>query len=381
MVDHVKVFRNLPGLEWTLRIHEQIVGSLRQCASKAGIPDGGEIARLRAYVLHSGYDTSPEGQAKKKVRDDTLCIKDVEEQPDNPFPKFNMGMTLHFRDEHEGAVQWFRKSIAQAVPSESQVRKAYALMGASLRALGKVDDAKVALEEGLAAAPGDPEITFYLAQIAAAAGNHERAVELYRKVLSADISGIFSSIDPGILGYKTRHNLALSFLAMKDYPAAREQLGLSLQADPRPETALTFFEAALAHSDLAMAKEMLIWNRTNFGYDANWAFMVSRLSEATGLDPSPHFDTVLQLQPANLEVRTALARYLLNSNQKEAAVRQFDYLQARGVAEGAFFLGVLAEESGDLRKALGWYEHAHTLNPAHADTLAQVARLRAILSL
>src|SRR5665213_360932 len=55
-VDHVKLFRIFPDMEWTGAIHEQILPELRR--------RGGKIARLNALVLHSGYDTSPEGQAK-----------------------------------------------------------------------------------------------------------------------------------------------------------------------------------------------------------------------------------------------------------------------------------------------------------------------------
>ena len=63
-VDHVKLFRNLPGMRFEGRIHEQILAPLYRL--------GGTIARTDLYVLHSGYDYSPEGQVKKRTRDLTI---------------------------------------------------------------------------------------------------------------------------------------------------------------------------------------------------------------------------------------------------------------------------------------------------------------------
>lgn len=375
-VDHVKVFRNFPGLEWEGRIHEQILASLRAQATKSGFEDGGKIARLAAYVLHSGYDNSPEGQSKKRLRDHKLLKLDLKDRPNHPFVLFNLGMTDHYSGEHAGAVKWLRKSIAHSGPGDSQLRKAYALLGASLRALGKQDEARVVLERGLAAVPGDPEIQFYLAQIAAEAGDHDKAIELYQAVLCADISAVFSSIDPGILGYKTRHNLAMAYLAGDQYSSAREQWQLSLQNEPRIDTAATLFEAAAEREDMPTCRQALSWVRSNIGYVGPWASMVLKLSELTALDPIVHFDAVLKMDPENIDVRKAMGLHLLNSGQPEAAIGQFEILQSRKVPEGAYFLGVIAEQVGDLTRALGWFEYAHTLNPAHVETILRINALK-----
>ena len=85
MVDHVKLFRNRPDLRFDHRIHEQILPAIRAA--------GGEVAWTDLYVVHSGSDQSPAGQAKKLERDLRILNLELAERPEHPFTLFNFGMT------------------------------------------------------------------------------------------------------------------------------------------------------------------------------------------------------------------------------------------------------------------------------------------------
>jgi glycosyltransferase involved in cell wall biosynthesis len=61
IVDHVKLFRNLPQLRFIGRIHEQILEPIHAI--------GGRVERTDLYVVHSGYDNREAGQRKKRARD------------------------------------------------------------------------------------------------------------------------------------------------------------------------------------------------------------------------------------------------------------------------------------------------------------------------
>ncbi len=374
-VDHVKIFRNYPGLEWEGRIHEQILPSLRRVAAEHGQPEG-KIARLNAYVLHSGYDTSDAGQARKRERDEKLLKLDLEERPNHPFVLFNLGMTAHYTHDHEAAIEWFERCIQHSTEAESHVRKAYALWGASLRLLGRGQEARRVLLEGLEKVQGDPEIQFHLAQIAFSEGELDYSAKLYEEVLNADISGYFTSIDPAILGYKTRHNLALVDLSRGDYEAARGHWIAALEGSGRPEIASTLFDTAMDRKDVETGKQMLSWTLQRSGFSEAWAAMACRLAVFAGLDPAVYLRQAVEDDPRNMGVRKVLATELLNSGRREEAVLHLDFLQACGVAEGAYFLGLLAEEAGDSGRALAWLERALELNPGHADTAERVKRFR-----
>lgn len=375
-VDHVKVFRNWPELKWEGRIHEQILPSLREAANNRGIPDGGRIVRLPTFVLHSGYDTSPEGQARKRERDSFLLKLDLQDRPGHPFVLFNLGMTAHYTDDHSGAVEWLDQSIKNSHPSESHVRKAYALMAASYRRLGDPGEAMRRLNEGLSLIPGDPEMNFHLAQIWAELGAHERAVEHYERVLEAEISSAFTSLDPGILGYKTRHNLALSYLALGQYGSARDQWMKALEESERPEVAFTIFESATEHGDLESVRFAIQWVEANQGRGESWANMIVRTCDTSGLNPIPQLVSAIESSTQPYGIKRVLAKQLLNTGQQSEAIPLLHELQAAGDPEGAFFLGVLAEENNEPGKALRWYEVAASLNPGHAETHARIGRLR-----
>lgn len=80
--------------------------------------------------------------------------------------------------------------------------------------------------------------------------------------------------------------------------------------------------------------------------------------------------------PYSKAARLVLARRLLSSTQYEEASGHLEWLAGQGVAEGAFHLGVLAQDAGDVEAAVRWLGRAHELNPDHGETLARLEEAR-----
>lgn len=367
-VDHLKLLRNRPGLRWTGRIHEQILLSVRACC--------GEYTRLDAIVLHSGYDTTPEGQARKRERDAELLQKMYEDDPNSPYTLFCLGMTDHHNGLHATAVEWMRRSIQNSSPQDSTVRKAYSLMAESLRALGRGNEAQQTMEEGLAVTPGDPELLFNLGRLHMDRGEYAAARRHYHAVLKADIRNHLSSIDMGILGYKTYFNLAKVELALGDYPAARELLLRSLAEQPQEVSAAAeLFEHAVTAGDLQTAKRAADAMARAASHTQEAVAMRARLAELNAAGP----EAEVKLRAAASQdagATLALARKLLNEGRDKEAEAPLRALEAAGVAEAAFFLGVQAVRQGDMLAGLRWTERALELNPGHVQTLQQVESLK-----
>src|SRR5262249_3620517 len=149
---------NRPDLRFEHRIHEQILPSLRQ----AGI----EVLFSDLYVTHQHYDRSPEGQAKKRVRDFRLLYLDLKGRPEHPFTLFNLGMThLYATREYEVAAHYLRRSLAVSDWRDSIVRKAYALLTMAHSCRQEWAEAVGANEEGRGHYPDDAELLFQAGQL------------------------------------------------------------------------------------------------------------------------------------------------------------------------------------------------------------------------
>ncbi len=268
-VDHVKLFRNLKGVGFEGHIHEQILGSLRSLAGEKS-----QVARLNAYVVHSGYDTSDEGQARKRDRDEKLLKLDLAKRPQHPFVLFNLGMTAHYTDRHEEAVRWLEKSLYHSDKGESHVRKTYALLGMSLAKLLKIEEARVVWREGLGHCPGDTELHFHLGRVAADLGELDEAKHHYEQTIHSDVSGHYSSIDRGLTGYKTMHNLAGVELQRGDYNSARNWYMKAIECAPefRP-SAFSLFDAARQVGDQGTIKWVLDFIEREEGRSESWQKM------------------------------------------------------------------------------------------------------------
>lgn len=373
-VDHVKLFRNLPGVRFEGRIHEQILGTLRS--------HGGLIGRCPAHVLHSGYDTSPEGQTKKRARDEKLLKLDLEDRPGHPFVLFNIGMTAHFTNDHPTAIEWLQKCIAVSNPGDSHVRKAYSMLAVSLRELGRSDESLKALHDGLSVVGEDSELRFYLGQSASDVGRFEEAAEHYERLLDHDASGYYSSVDVGILGFKTRHNLASVYLSLNRRSDAKAQLSRALiEAPTFLISAFLLFDVALEDQDSETAQRAMESVRAAEGPSNNWLEMLVKYAEAThGPERVPVAIEHAVTNGADETLATrACGRWALRRGSADFGKTLLSRIADRD-AESAYHLGVEAVQRASYHEALSWMEKSETLNPGHAETLEQIENLRRLIA-
>ena len=206
IVDHVKLIRNRSDLRFEFRIHEQIVPAIRRA--------GGDICWTNIHVVHSGADQSESGKRRKLDRDLRLLSLEYAERPDHPFVLFNLGMTHSEAGNLELARTYLRDCIEASMPTESHLRKAYAILAAVQMGSATDTAAKKTCSEGLELFPGDPELLFRRAMVSHRQGQLSQARDDYRQILDQPMDRFFSSRDAGVTGYKARHNLAIVYEEM-----------------------------------------------------------------------------------------------------------------------------------------------------------------------
>ncbi len=219
VVDHVRLFRNLPGLRWRYRIHEQILPDLRRA--------GCDIRWSGVVVHHTGYQ-DPATLARKLQRDERLLLMELAEDPDEPFTQFNLGALRQEQGRLEEAAGHFQKSLDRSRQGDTIHRKLFALLAQCHNRLGRPEPALAACAECLRLYSDDAEALVQEGMARRALKDLAGAAACWERVLASPPADYFQSINAGLRGYTTRHNLAVVY----------EELGVVRHARSHWEAAL-----------------------------------------------------------------------------------------------------------------------------------------------
>lgn len=332
------------------------------------------------FVEHSGADQSPEGRRRKLERDLRILHQDLAERPEHSFVLFNLGMTYADASEHGRACEFLRRCLKVASPDETQVRKAYALLVSSLMALRYFDEAAQVCAQGRGLFPRDPELLFRAGLLDQEFGRPAEAAIKYRQALRPRDERHFSSLDVGIVGSSTRHNLALAEAARGRHDLAEVQWRRIVREQPENRVAWR-----------ALGKQLLVQGRS-----ASLAALVARAERHPALALEAvvlrgrlawtrgDFDLAEQLlrqaterEPQSLEAWQAWGQFLFERGDPvaaESALRRLTELDSADAAAwhnwGTILarLGRLSEAESALRKSL-------ELRPGDAATERDLAAL------
>jgi tetratricopeptide (TPR) repeat protein len=406
VVDHVKLFRNGCDLHFEGRIHEQILPAIRRA--------GGTVAWTDIFIVHSGHDHTPAGQQKKRARDLRLLELELRERPDHPFTLFNFGMTYTDMERYEEAADYLSKCVHSSQPSESHLRKAYALLVYDYKMLRRPDDAWNACQDGLRLFPGDPELQFRSGVLLHEMGRYRDAADAYRRAMLGDGELHFGSYDIGIKGFKARHNLAITLTELGDLAAAEVQwreitreepsylggwrgLGESLVKQEKHTSALALADLLDRHPSLR-AESALLRARI-YEIQADLVRAWTELERATELEPAdceilsrlcefafrhrdPHqaelpLKSLLAMNPHDASAQHNLGTVYFRTGRHSKAVEC--YRRAIDLrpdfADSYLYLGHCLEKAGVVDEALAAWRRALAMSPECADASAAIERV------
>jgi tetratricopeptide (TPR) repeat protein len=363
--DHIKLFRNIEGLQWRYRVHEQIYPALRE---------HGRIERLDAFVLHTGYDNTPQAQHRKRARNDRLLKLDFKDSPDDPLVLFNLGVEAHGRERHMDAVRWLEKAIPLIPPSESYIRKAFALLAGSRQGVGDVAGALTACEVGLKLLGTDPELHFRAGQALGALGRYEEAKQQY--LLVADRApDYFSSLDTEVLGPKRDHNLAVVCMQLGEQFEAKEWLRKAIDAR-FPQSAVALFEFALNQNDETTASSALDSLKEMDGVTGLWTVLATKLAVTRGQSEESFLEETVAHYPEATAPALLLAKKLLDSGREQEAEPFLKFLEKKGHPDAPFLRGAVAGRKGEFVSAIAHTQRALELEPSHEGAKYQLEVLK-----
>ncbi len=250
VVDHIRVFPRHPKVRWKYRVHEQILPAIRSI--------GGTVRFADVQIHHVGYQ-DPALRGRKLERDIRLLNLENEEHPEDPFTLFNLGSVYLEQGKTEQAIPLLERSLARSHPSDSIVRKLYALLVQAHKRLAHLQSALAICEQGRRIYPHDAELLFQEGLLRRDLGDLPGAAKALEQLLQTKEADHFASVDVGLGTFKARHNLAVIYRDMGRIGDAIGAWKLVLQEAPEFYAArIGLAETYLRTQDQVAFEEQLI---------------------------------------------------------------------------------------------------------------------------
>jgi glycosyltransferase involved in cell wall biosynthesis len=246
VVDHIRLFPLRDDVRWTYRVHEQILPALR----RANVP----VKWTDLTVRHTGY-VDKALRARKIERDTKILKRELEDRPNDPFVLFNLGAIAVERRDWNEALEYLKRSLAGSAPSDSIVRKLFALLARTHQMMGDSQGALAACAKGLELDPQDAELWFRKGMVHRHRGESSAAEKCWRLILTLRRPDQFCSVDQGIFGHLTRRNLAALAAERGDQAEVRRLWEAVLAECPGDREALAKLVHPAASPQLASAHD------------------------------------------------------------------------------------------------------------------------------
>jgi tetratricopeptide (TPR) repeat protein len=314
---HIRLFRNLPGVRWRYRVHEQILPAI--------LLQGGTTCPADVTIQHTGYQ-DPVARQHKKERNLHLLRLNYAESPNSSFVQFYLGWTHLLLDQPAEALPFLQRSLALNPPDEGMVRKLYVLLGRVHHALGQREEALAVCREGRTRYADHGELLF-----------QEGCLHFERRDLAAAEACLLQALqqrpnelnvcddNPALRGFQTRYNLAVIYRDQGRLADAEREFGAVLAERPDYADAYTGLgELYLVQGRWQALEQMLPRMRQILPTDV----------EATGLEVRMHLarkdfgrarqlaEQALARAPEALGPRLALASVLVQEGRDLAAAEQ-----------------------------------------------------------
>ncbi|MBI1849911.1 MAG: glycosyltransferase, partial [Planctomycetes bacterium] len=230
-----RLFRNLPGVGFENRIHEQVLPSILPHAERSGM----RVEDLDAPVIHDGYRNERVVSREKNLRNRRLFELQLMDRPDDLYSWFKYADFLRRTADPESARGSTRiaYNLLRRIAPEDAKRFPYAAEIAARYALDHLGAGKATRAYVIARRASErysPTAHLWLALGGAAAriGRHEEAAVAFGRCI--EIAGRVSVVpaQPDVDG-EARRRLAASLDALGRKSEAEDVLKTSLLLNPR----------------------------------------------------------------------------------------------------------------------------------------------------
>lgn len=219
-----RFFPNRPELHYRGRLHEQpYLGD-----------DFISPATLPVEIGHSGYLPEAIAARDKIARNLKLLEQQVQDNPTDPYPWFQLGRTHYVGKNHEAALDAFTRALDHVEPEAPYLALLLELTGYAMRNLGRSLEALALLQQVSAAFIDRPDTCYLEALLALDVGHLELAEARFQHCLGlTEVEGQGGSSSEMTRSWGPAYHLGLlrEMLEMPDDAREFYDLALSFRGD------------------------------------------------------------------------------------------------------------------------------------------------------
>ncbi len=173
----IRLFRNLAGVRFERRLHEQVIPSLVRVR-----PDG-RIEPAPFHLRHLGYSSVEVVRKGKRERNIVLAKAEAEAHPDEPFTIYNLGVEYLASGQLDAGLAEFRRARALVPYPHPSHGRFYKLEAQVLSRQGNLDEALEVVELFLSKWPDYTDLHYTKGAIFQQRGDWQEAEREFRQCL------------------------------------------------------------------------------------------------------------------------------------------------------------------------------------------------------
>ncbi|HLU40351.1 MAG TPA: glycosyltransferase [Planctomycetota bacterium] len=224
----LRLFRNLPGIRYQNRIHEQVLPTLQAEGARLGL----RVQAADVVVLHDGYTDECMAARNKNERNERLFRLQLAETPDDIYALYKFGDFLRrVPGRRADALPILERAwrVLRDHPLLPPGELPYAAEIAALLALEyacaeRFAEAEAILAVALREFMPTPNLHYIAAGIAAHVGRHHDAIAHYRACLQFAGQVMVVPVQEGVTSYVALAGIAQAYLRLGDRRRAAEWL-------------------------------------------------------------------------------------------------------------------------------------------------------------
>lgn len=221
----IQFVKNDGHFEWKGAIHEDLLQTRQVNWSKA--PD---IIRI--------HHSNPERTAESCERNLRILLKEVENKPDDPRPKFYLARTYVATGHFEEALSWIESYLEHSGWDEERY-EARLLKGSCYINMGKLDSALEAYNEAILEKEEYPDAYLMKAAVYLRKADWKKALINYELTTNLETPQGYTFFNPFNYTRNMFMGMATAYMNLGDFDRALNAIGKALKYDPKHEEAHT----------------------------------------------------------------------------------------------------------------------------------------------